>query len=746
MTTSLSGSIASLSLTSTPDLSTPQLDCSDREVDELTAELQQLNVLGKGQTCRGQLDRIISHLVCEMETVLAGQKLKLSEVRDPIDYVTLQMQKLSLKRFSKFPFYFGHIESLVLRRCALDCQAVIPFIFFKKLQRVDLSSCYGVDDSLVGNLGGCSGLVELSLRATQISDRALEKMNQFTSLLSLNVSHTRVTDTGLQSLIPCKTLQHLSVAGCRPRRCDTLTPPIVNGTEIVIPGVTSTGLRTLIADTHLKTINVIGCIALSREDMQFAEHHKVQIIKSQKTLLVELFRRYCSWVYPIGKGMKTHAWDSYKGINFKENQIQLNQLLCRAIADGDGFLGYFFEFFRKEISAARLDIHSLEFINTAKMKEICTLEKNEIELLAAAFPNVKRISFERREQRGLRYPPMKITLDGLDALQRFDQLEELNFSRYHYCDDTGDMRFAQAIANCTALKRLNMSGTDFSDSGLRALASCTSLKSINISSCEFVHDTALIDFVTSCPSLQEIIAYDWDMDSETSDELYSINPNVVVYTNTLKGKNLEVSKLLCRAYFDLSALDEAELDHLKEVGESITALDFDARFLSESDDDLQILAVDGHNLRSLAELFPRLTRLSFDTITFSSNAFKALRNFLNLQELVLTASKGFGDADLGELVACRELSCLRLFRCASITDLGFKTVVESCNSILQIDVIGCAQISEKALEQSQSVDWVAKGRPQLHVREERLVIRVENPEELITFLDLKMRPSDEKKS
>jgi hypothetical protein len=717
------------------------------EIDELTAMFQQLDLLGPELAGGDTLDRLVSKIVCKLGAELRSPVPLSRELLAKINAVggavkTLHVYGLSFspQKFANILKYFRTAPSLNLRQCHMERHATLGFNHYTALTRLDFSYCKGIDDSVVNNLTRCSGLQELSFKGNRIGDDTLKGVVQFKDLKFLDVGHTSITDRGLEYITQCGNLVGLGIAGCHLRADDVLQLPSPH--PQIKMGITKTGFRTVIEQTNLRVIDVFGCTNIRRDDLEFAKQHKVVVLhrRAHKLNLKNVSRQKVivldsSRVSFFHLSTQKHAWAYYKGVDFRKCPQHLSQLICEMIWRGSDYLCDFLKFLAKEIDVARLDIKFLELINDVayESENCCPLNKSMVEILAQTFPHVQRISFERRERDKTRadcdkprYPPMRITLEGLEALKGFAALTELNMSSYPYAEVRDD-HFAQVIASYPKLERLDLSHTAVCDSVLQGLSVCPTLRHLNISGCSGVDDNALLAFVQSCPTIKTILAVDCENISlDILDDIRRAKPDLSIQLYSLQGKNLEVSKILCDLLFDIDDLDEELFTHLREIGKTITTFDFRASFISESETDLQILALDGYKLRSLPEFFPNLTRLNFENIMFAQDTCKAFHNFPHLREIDIAEPAGISDAELREIAQVKGLEYVRLFKCSEVTDAGFTYLVTNCPSLLQLDVLDCPKISKETLDKTRSELAIKGERPLQILNQSDLTFHVEN--------------------
>ena len=74
---------------------------------------------------------------------------------------------------------------------------------------------YEVENSILEGLGRLTGLQELYLSNTSITDSSLNHLNCLTNLHRLYIYHTDITDAGLPSLFSMKWLRWLTLSGTK---------------------------------------------------------------------------------------------------------------------------------------------------------------------------------------------------------------------------------------------------------------------------------------------------------------------------------------------------------------------------------------------------------------------------------------------------------------------------------------------------------------------------------------------------
>lgn len=96
-------------------------------------------------------------------------------------------------------------------KCAPGC----GLAFLDTLQADDLQALflYEVDDSALGHLAHLSGLEELYLSNTTVTDDGLRALNTLSGLKRLYIYHTGISDFGLMNLVPLSGLKGLTCSG-----------------------------------------------------------------------------------------------------------------------------------------------------------------------------------------------------------------------------------------------------------------------------------------------------------------------------------------------------------------------------------------------------------------------------------------------------------------------------------------------------------------------------------------------------
>nr|GMC71433.1 F-box/LRR-repeat protein 14-like [Ipomoea batatas] len=92
---------------------------------------------------------------------------------------------------------------------------IIADIDFKNLRSLEICGG-GLTDAGVKNIKDLTALSLLNLsQNSHLTDRSLETISGLTSLVSLNVSNSRITSSGLQHLKPLKKLKSLTLESCK---------------------------------------------------------------------------------------------------------------------------------------------------------------------------------------------------------------------------------------------------------------------------------------------------------------------------------------------------------------------------------------------------------------------------------------------------------------------------------------------------------------------------------------------------
>jgi hypothetical protein len=87
--------------------------------------------------------------------------------------------------------------------------------FLKELQPNDLQSLflYNCDDTILSNIGHLTGLQELYLSDTKITDQGLTLLRPLVSLLRISIYHTAIGDNGILNLALIRGLKWLTCSG-----------------------------------------------------------------------------------------------------------------------------------------------------------------------------------------------------------------------------------------------------------------------------------------------------------------------------------------------------------------------------------------------------------------------------------------------------------------------------------------------------------------------------------------------------
>ena len=690
------------------------------------------------EICLWGKDRTVSKLLSRMTSNSVDDKALLRRMQivgKTIRKLCLFDVELDQGQLKALPTLFPKIEKFSVRASALELDATLFLDGFKGLQSLNLSSCKGVDDETITRIGSRRNITSLILRRTQVGDAALVAVSKWPDLLVLDVGNTYCTDTGLSSLAGHKKLQELTLASCRSKSTDELTLPIKKEGGIYcansIPGITSAGFREVVTKCmSLKMVDVFGC-SLSEADIQFAVGRKIEVITSRNGLVV----RDYEWGVPIGRCISPHPFARFKGFDFKNDQVLLSQLLSVYIGHDD--LSVFLKQYEKEIRNAGPHIQFLELRNSKYDCSPCVITHNTVQLLAEKFPNVQRISISQLGRYPSKIEPIQITLAGVEALQNFRKLVELDFSGYLH-EEIEDARFAKALIACESLQSLNFNQSNIPDTVLIELTACKSLQRVDISKCDYIEDTGFQIFTSNCLTLKHIVCMNCKNISDETIETVRSSKKLHVQTFLpLQGNGLEVSKILQNVYFNLTKLPPALLQHIQEVASSITSLEFG---------DLQVEAQD---LKTLAELFTQLESLSFMETSFEPSTFKALKFFSRLRKLDLSCVKGLTTDDFIDITAHQGLECLVL-KGTHITEKDFARVVVKCRALKEIDVSDCPLVGKKIRDQVSQLDWSKHGRAQVLVVHNELNIILVDANEKPVVLQLKdpkatLKDRDEKK-
>jgi len=91
----------------------------------------------------------------------------------------------------------------------------IEMRFLDALQPEDLQALflYNIDDCALVHLAHFSGLQELYLSNTRVSDEGLRLLNGLKGLIRLNIYQTKISDAGLSSLTKLTGLKWLTCSG-----------------------------------------------------------------------------------------------------------------------------------------------------------------------------------------------------------------------------------------------------------------------------------------------------------------------------------------------------------------------------------------------------------------------------------------------------------------------------------------------------------------------------------------------------
>jgi Leucine-rich repeat (LRR) protein len=107
---------------------------------------------------------------------------------------------------------------------------------FKKLQNLDLNSCFGVTDKGLKNLDGLTELTSLYLNNTKVTDAGTTEIGKLKKLKNLGLIQTAVTDKGLKNLDGLTEMQGLNLFGLK--------------------GVTDEGMKSLAKMTKLQNLDI----------------------------------------------------------------------------------------------------------------------------------------------------------------------------------------------------------------------------------------------------------------------------------------------------------------------------------------------------------------------------------------------------------------------------------------------------------------------------------------------------------
>jgi len=386
--------------------------------------------------------------------------------------------------------------------------------------------------------------------------------------------------------------------------------------------------------------------------------------------------------------LQTHPAPDLIGFNFTVHPKFLSQNISEVLAYNR--LPQFLHVMRKEIASAK-GVQTLELINSVDVKAVIT--KEQIALLAKAFPHVRCISFKRHERGEVEspiFPPFRLDFEALEALKLFPNLDELSFSGYFYEDDLLDPRFVQAIAQLPHLQSLGMSRTIIHDLFLKGLLFAPHLRCLNISNCQNISEKGLKAFAANC-RMKAIVCKGCVLSSDLFNAVNRVKQGVKLFGDSLEGDSVEVSKILLACDFDFTHPGHKMLvKHLRDIRETIRTLDFKA-----SDIGCKSLKIDSKKLLTAAELFPYAETIFFSDAHFERHAFPAFASFKRLRSLTFERPKGFTDHSTRQLAHCKGLRSLRIFESSEMTSAGYADLFGKCRHLRHFEVAECPQVSQQ---------------------------------------------------
>ena len=539
---------------------------------------------------------------------------------------TLSNQSFCSEELQSSLSYFKNAAHLVFKRCQLTHQSFRVFSAFTTLETLKLPYTGIIEFAAVRKIASLPCLKTLSFEGTTLDDRGLAKLSKMANLTSLNVSHTKITDKGLQALRSPK-LCTLNIACTHTRLHKVLGLPFQ---QKILCGVTTRGFLSVIEQNNLKTVDVFG-LFLSKKAIQFAKTKNISVITTRHGKSFSDI----SWAMPRSCNSKGDITKELKGIDFSKSPQLLSDYISLVIPHGLDELTYFLSALNKEITQA--SIECLKLTNSNPLKKDFILEKEHVEILAKKLPKIKRISFERHEKTFTRYEPMGISLEAFCALKEFPNLKELNLAGYVY-DIVNTLEFGISLARISELEELNLAGTAISDYTLQGISQCAKLKYLNIHGCTNISEKTLYTFLSQHKTLMKLeISEGSNISAETISQIRQIKPQLeIIITKNSSYHDRAVSRMLSLVSISVEKLKKNPLfsEYLEYNSRMVNSLDITPRI---SDANVMIrYTVTNKNLRELADQFPSLIQLTFTGCIFEDGCKREFMNFNKLQKLTLT--------------------------------------------------------------------------------------------------------------
>jgi hypothetical protein len=584
------------------------------------------------------IDRCIEKIVCKFHNeLLIFNKVPCEDIDKALFKIlqeacllrkkfTLFDQSFSAKELQSFHSYFKNATHLGFKKCLFTHKSFRVFPVFTTLETLKLPYSEGIEFAAVRKIASLPCLTTLSLKGTTLDDSALAELSRMGNLTSLDVSHTEITDRGLQALRPPK-LSTLNIACTQIRMYKVLGLPFQ---QKILCGVTTQGFLNVIARNNLKTIDAFG-LFLSEKAINFAKTKNITVIT---TRYGKSFTDI-SWANSGSRKEKGNLTLEMKGIDFSKSPQLLSDCISLVITQGLNELAHFLSALNKEISQA--SIECLRLVNCNQVHKDFILEKEHIEILAKYLPQIKRISFERHEKTFTRYEPMAMSLEAFCALKEFPNLQELNLAGYVY-DIDNTLEFGLALASLGRLEELNLAGSAISEHTLLGILQCEKLQYLNIYGCTKISEKTLYEFASQHKTLMKLeISVGHNISAETISKINQIKPQLeIVITKDSCYHDRAVSRMLSLISISVEKLKENPLfdEYLEYNAGMVNSLDITPR--TSDTKEMIRYKVTNENLRELADQFPSLLQLNFTGAIFEDGCTREFKNFTKLQKLILT--------------------------------------------------------------------------------------------------------------
>jgi hypothetical protein len=404
----------------------------------------------------------------------------------------IHIEKLTKEALGLVTSQFENLDSLRLNHSILPPNTPAMLGFCTNLVYLDLSHCRTVNDMVIHEVSiSCQKLIDLRLRGTKISDKALASLSDLAELECLDLSHTPITDGGLSTL-QSSSLIELRMNGCHTRRSDCLTTYMPFNKKITPTGLLYNPIRLGITDKGFLTV-VKNVESLRKVDI-FDTHITDRVIRKakkfsrqerSKILTVCNFRTH---MYKDGEKNIVIGPVSFEIARPKPPATVINRSEAYAILRGEDFSNW--EFVSNVLNLAKGNIVPLlrvlqeEMATAAKIESLqlkdCLMTREKLLKISTHFENLHSLSF------------CNVHITDFMALTSFKKLTDLNLSHYPY-SDLNTIEFVNAITGCAWLENLDLSFTDIGEQAFCAIIARKYFKNIDITGCANISRDAVED-------------------------------------------------------------------------------------------------------------------------------------------------------------------------------------------------------------------------------------------------------------